>query len=79
MNLSLETLLSAIRKVALIALCVIGGLVSMVFAGVVIYAAVTNIVAAALLVALAVAQIADTIRLRGDPKLERDRRGTWWI
>ena len=79
MNTSIETLLATMKKVAWIALAAIGGLVSIVFAGAVIYAAVTSIVAAVLLVALAVAQIADTIRLRGDPKWEHDRRGTWWL
>ena len=79
MLLSHQAFSAAAKKAALVGLWVVGGSVGIVFAGAVLYAAFNNVVAAVLLIGLGGAQLADTIRLRGNREWERNRRNTWWL
>ena len=73
------TFSTAAKKFTVVGLWAVGGLVCIVFAGAVVYAAINNVLAAVLLIGLGGAQIADTIRLRGNREWERNRRNTWWL
>lgn len=74
-----QTFSAAAKKGAVVVLWVVGGSVCIVFAGAVVYAAFNSVLAAVLLIALGGAQLADTIRLRGNREWERNRRNTWWL